>query len=133
MKDEMTSMSENKVWSLEDLSNGCRPIRCKWVFKTKRDAKGQVERYKERLVAKGYNQQEDIDFKESFSPVATKDSLCIIMAIVAHFDLDLHHMDVRKTFLNGDLVRMFTCLNLLALRKLVRNTWFVNSRNPFMV
>ena len=133
MKDEMTSMSENKVWSLEDLSNGCRPIRCKWVFKTKRDAKGHVERFKARLVAKGYSQQEDIDFKESFSLVATKDSLCIIMAIVAHFDLDLHHMDVRTTFLNGDLVRMFTCLNLLALRKLVRNTWFVNSRNPFMV
>ena len=40
MKDEMTSMSLNKVWSLVDLSNGCRPIRCKWVFKTKRDAKG---------------------------------------------------------------------------------------------
>ena len=56
MKDEMTSMSQNKVWSLVYLSDGCRPIGCKWVFKTKLDAKGQVERYKARLVAKGYNQ-----------------------------------------------------------------------------
>ena len=67
-------------------------------------AKGQVERYKVRLVAKGYNQREGIDFKETFSPVSTKDSLRIIMAIVAHFDLELHQMDVRITFLNGDLV-----------------------------
>ena len=43
MKDEMTSMSHNKVWSLVDLSDDCRPIRCKWVFKTKCDAKGHVE------------------------------------------------------------------------------------------
>ena len=78
------------MWNLVDLSNGCRPIRCKWVFKTKRDAKGQVERYKARLVAKGYSQQEGIDFKETFSPVSTKDSLLIIMAIVAHFDLEWH-------------------------------------------
>ena len=56
MKDEMTSMSHNKVWSLVDLPDGCRPIGCKWVFKTKCDVKGQVERYKARLVAKGYSQ-----------------------------------------------------------------------------
>ena len=74
------------------------------MFKTKHEAKGQVERYKSRLVAKDYNQQECIDFKETFSPVFTKDSLRIIMAIVAHFDLGLHHMDMRTTFLNGDLV-----------------------------
>ena len=55
-KDEMTSMSQNKVWSLVDLPYGCRSIGCKWMFKTKRDAKGQVERYKTRLVTKGYNQ-----------------------------------------------------------------------------
>ena len=82
-------MSKNKVWSLVDLPNGCRLIGCKWVFKTKCDSKGQVERYKARLVAKGYNQREVIDFKETFSPMSTKDSLLIIMVIVAHFDLEL--------------------------------------------
>ena len=88
-----------------DLLDGYTPIGCKWVFKTKREAKGYVERYKTRLVAKGYSQREGIDFKETFSPVSTKDSLCIIMAIVAHFDLELHQMDVRITFLNRDLVK----------------------------
>ena len=56
MKDDTTSTSQNKVRSLVDFPDGCRPIRCKWVFKTKRDAKGHVERYKTRLVAKGYSQ-----------------------------------------------------------------------------
>ena len=56
MKDEMTSMSQNKVWSLVDFPDGCRPIGFKWVFKTKREAKGHVERYKARFVAKGYSQ-----------------------------------------------------------------------------
>ena len=74
------------------------------MFKTKHDAKGHLERYEERLVAKSCNQREGIDFKETFSLVSTKDSLCIIMAIVAHFDLELHQMDVRTAFLNGDLV-----------------------------
>ena len=55
-------------------------------------------------MAKGYCKVEGVDFKETFSPVSTKDSLCIIMTIVAHFDLELHHMDVKTTFLNGDLV-----------------------------
>ena len=82
----------------------CIPIGCKWVFKTKRDAKGQLERYKARLVAKGYSQREGIDFKETFSPMSTQDSIRIIMAIVTHFDLELHQMDVRTTFLNRDLV-----------------------------
>ena len=57
MIDEMTSMSQNKMWSLVNLPDGCKPIGSKWVFKTKRDAKGQVERYRERILAKGYSQR----------------------------------------------------------------------------
>ena len=54
-------------------------------------------------MVKGYSQREGIDFKETFSLVSTKDSFRVIMAIVAHFDLELHQMDVKTTFLNGDL------------------------------
>ena len=104
MKDKMTSMLHNKMWSLVEFPDGCRPIGCKLGFKTKRNDKRQVERYEARLVAKGYNQREGINFKETFFPVSTKDSICIIMAIVAYFDLELHQMDVKTMFLNGDLV-----------------------------
>ena len=93
--------------SLVEFPDGCRPSGCKWVFKTKRDANEQVERYKTRLVAKGYSQRKGINFKETFFLVSTKDSLCIIMAIMTHFNLKWHQMDVRTTFLNGDLVEDF--------------------------
>jgi hypothetical protein len=54
-------------------------------------------------VAKGFTQRERIDYNEAFSPVSCKDSFRIIMALVAHYNLKLHQMDVKMTFLNGDL------------------------------
>ena len=71
--------------------------------KTKRDSQGNIERYKARLVAKGFTQKDGIDYKETFSPISKKDSFRIIMALVAHYDLKLHQMDVKTPFLNGDL------------------------------
>jgi hypothetical protein len=68
------------------------------------DSKGNIERFKERLVAKGFTQREGIDYTETFSPVSCKDSLKIIMALVAHYNLELHQMDVKTTFLNRDLL-----------------------------
>ncbi|CAL2256689.1 unnamed protein product [Prunus armeniaca] len=103
MKSELNSMEKNGVWKLVTLPQGCKPIGSKWVYETKLDSKGQIDRYKARLVAKGFTQKEGIDFNENFSPVSTKDSLRVIMALVAHFDLHLHQMDVKTAFLNGDL------------------------------
>ncbi|RVW67331.1 Retrovirus-related Pol polyprotein from transposon TNT 1-94 [Vitis vinifera] len=103
MKDEMNSMASNGVWNLVELPNGAKAIGCKWVFKTKKDSLGNIERYKERLVAKGFTQNEGIDYKKTFSPVSKKDSLRVIMTLVAHFDLELQQIDVKMTFLNGNL------------------------------
>ena len=103
MKEEMESMAKNKVWNLVELPKGVSTIGSKWLYKTKRDSSGNVERHKARLVAKGFTQKEGIDYHETFSPVSKKDSLRIIMALVAHFDLELHQMDVKTAFLNGDL------------------------------
>nr|KAJ0220159.1 hypothetical protein LSAT_V11C200069570 [Lactuca sativa] len=103
MNEEYKSMQDNKVWDLIPLPEGTKPIGCKWIFKTKRDSKGNVERHKARLVAKGYTQKEGIDFKETFSPVSTKDTFRLVMALVAHYNLELHQMDVKTAFLNGDI------------------------------
>ncbi|RVW23075.1 hypothetical protein VitviT2T_005480 [Vitis vinifera] len=103
MKDEMSSMKCNDVWDLVELLNGAKTIGCKWVFKTKKDSLDNIERYKVRLVAKGFTQKEGIDYTETFSLVSKKDSLRIILALVAHFDLELQQMDVKTTFLNGEL------------------------------
>ena len=99
MKDEIKSMSTNKVWDLVEIPNGAKIVDCKWVYKTKCDSKGNVERFKASLVAKGFTQREGIDYNETFSPVSTKDSFRIIMALTAHYDLELHQMDVKTAFL----------------------------------
>ena len=103
MEDEMRSMNTNKVWELEEIPKGAKTVGCKWVYKTKCGSKGNVQRYKARLVAKGFTQREGIDYNETFSPVSCKDSFRIIMALVAHYNLELHQMDVKTAFLNGDL------------------------------
>ena len=87
IKDEMSSMPQNKVWDLVNLPESCKPIGYKWVFKAKHNSRGKVERYKARLVAKGYGQREGIDYKGIFTLVSTKDSFQVIMEIVAYFDL----------------------------------------------
>ena len=102
MNEELKSMAHNGVWDLIELPNSCKPVSCKWVFKTKHDAKGNIERFKARLVAKGFTHKKGIDYKDTLSPVSKKDSLRIIMALVAHFDLELHQMDVKTAFLNGN-------------------------------
>ncbi|WVZ16658.1 hypothetical protein V8G54_009640 [Vigna mungo] len=103
MKVELKSTDNNKVWDLVELPKGSKRVGCKWVFKTKHDSKGNIERYKARLVSKGFTQKDGIDYKETFSPVSKKDSLRIVLALVAHYDLELHQMDVKTAFLNGDL------------------------------
>ena len=103
MKDELDSTKSNEVWDLVELPLGAKAIGCKWVYKTKRDSLGNIERYKTRLVAKGFTQKEGIDYTETFSHVSKKDSLCIILALITHFDLELQQMDVKMAFLICDL------------------------------
>ena len=102
MNEEYKFMQDNDVWDLVPLLEGTKPIGCKWIFKTKRDLKGDVERYKTCLVAKGFTQKEDIDFKETFTPVSTKDPFRTIMAL-AYFDIELHQMDVKTVLLNENI------------------------------
>ena len=103
MKDEMKFMQDNDVWDLIELLEGVKPICCEWIFKTKKDSKGNIERCKACLVAKGFTKKKDIDYKKTFSLMSSKDSFRTIMALLANFDLELHQMDVKTTFLNDDI------------------------------
>jgi hypothetical protein len=78
MEDKMRSMSSNRVWDLEEIPKGVKTVGCKWVYKTKCDSKGNIKRFKARLVARGFTHREGIDYTEIFSPVSCKDSLRII-------------------------------------------------------
>jgi len=103
MKSEMESMYTNQVWTLVEAPEGVKPIECKWVYKRKIGADGQVETYKARLVAKGFRQRQGIDFDETFSPVALLKSIRILLAIAAYYDYEIWQMDVKTAFLNGKL------------------------------
>ena len=103
MESEIDSMYVNQVWSLVDAPEGVNPIGCKWVYKKKIGADGQVETYKARLVAKGFRQKQGIDYEETFSPVAMLKSIRIMLAIAAYHDYEIWQMDVKTAFLNGFL------------------------------
>ena len=98
MKLEMDSMYSNQVWTLVDPPEGIKPIGCKWIFKKKTDMEGNVITYKARLVAKGYHQKQEVDYDETFSPVAMLKSIRILLAIAAHYDYEIWKMDVKTAF-----------------------------------
>jgi hypothetical protein len=103
MKEELSSIRDNKTWSLVELPRGHRAIGLKWVYKVKRDENGNIVKYKARLVAKGYVQQPGINFDEVFAPVARLESVRLLLAIAVHHGWGIHHMDVKSAFLNGEL------------------------------
>eukprot|EP01018_Ginkgo_biloba_P014417 Gb_10193 [translate_table: standard] len=104
MDEEMDSIRKNNTWDLVPLPKGKEAIGCRWVYKTKFWTNGIVDRHKDILVAKGYKQQEGIDYQETFSPVAKMITIRVIFALVAQCNWDIHQLDVKSTFLNGTLL-----------------------------
>ncbi|GJS96809.1 zinc finger, CCHC-type containing protein [Tanacetum coccineum] len=100
---ELDSINKNNTWTLTTLPPNQKAIGLKWVFKTKRDAKGNIIKYKARLVAKGYVQEQGIDFDEVFAPVARIETVRLILALAAYHGWQVHHLDVKSAFLHGDL------------------------------
>ena len=78
-------------------------VKCEWVFKTKFVADGSPLKYKETLVSKGYSQVHGIDNNETFAPVTKMDSIRLALAIAASKQWEVHHMDVKRAFINGDI------------------------------
>jgi len=85
------------------LLGGHRPITLKWVFKLKKDEQGVVIKHKARLVARGFVQQEGIDYDDAFAPVARMESVRVVLTLAAQEGWQVHHMDVKSAFLNSDL------------------------------
>lgn len=103
MQEEYNSFLSNNCWSLVDLPEGKRSVKCKWVFSKKRGLNGELLKYKARLVAKGCTQKYGVDYTETFSPVVRYSTIRILLAMAAQQDMEVEHMDVKTAFLNGNL------------------------------
>ena len=104
MNMEMETIEKNNTWVLMDLPPGHKPIGLKWVFKLKKDSEGNVVKHKARLVAKGYVQRKGIDYNEVFAPVARLETIRLLLALSAKEGWEVHHLDVKSAFLNGELL-----------------------------
>ena len=93
----------NETWEVVDRPYGCKPVGCKWVFKKKMRPDGTVEKYKARLVAKGYTQNEGEDYFDTYSLVARLTTIRVLISLAASYSLLIHQMDVKTTFLNGEI------------------------------
>ncbi|KAL6311666.1 hypothetical protein AAG906_022598 [Vitis piasezkii] len=100
---EIESIMHNHTWKLVDLPPGNKHLGCKWIFKKKMKPDGTIDKYKARLVAKGFKQKESLDFFDTYSPVTRITSIRVLIAIAALHNLEIHQMDVKTTFLNGEL------------------------------
>ncbi|KAL0344848.1 UNVERIFIED_CONTAM: Retrovirus-related Pol polyprotein from transposon TNT 1-94 [Sesamum radiatum] len=100
---EIESIMQNHTWELMDLPPGSTPLGCKWILKRKYKADGSIDKYKARLVAKRFKQKEGLDFFDTYSPVTRITSIRVLIAIAALYDLEIHQMDVKTAFLNGEL------------------------------
>eukprot|EP00253_Pinus_taeda_P031288 PITA_31288 len=103
MKDEMMALRKNGTWDMVELPKNRKTVGCKWVFKQKRGVNDTEDRYKVRLVAKGFSEKASIDFHEIFSPVVKIVSIRVVLALVALLDLELQQLNVKTAFLHGDL------------------------------
>ncbi|KAJ6917859.1 Retrovirus-related Pol polyprotein from transposon RE1 [Populus alba x Populus x berolinensis] len=96
-------IEKNQTWMLVNRPAHKKAIAVKWVYRTKFNADGSINKHKARLVVKGYAQMFGVDFFETFAPVARLDTIRMLFALAAQNDWTIHQMDVKSAFLNGYL------------------------------
>ena len=102
MKDEMDSLLGNQTWELTEFPKGKKALHNKWVYRIKNKHDGS-KRYKTRLVVKGFQQKKGIDYSKIFSPIVKMSTITLVLGMVAVENLHLEQLDVKTTFLHGDL------------------------------
>ncbi|CAM8972042.1 unnamed protein product [Rhodiola kirilowii] len=103
MNKEILALEANHTWILTELPSDKTLVDCKWIYKVKFNSDGSIERYKARLVARGFTQVEGLDYHETFAPVAKMTTVRCLLAIAAARHWPLHQLDVNNAFLHGSL------------------------------
>ena len=101
MREEIQTLRANKTWTLVPFHPSINVVGSLWVYKIKFQVDGNIERYKARLVTKGFTQQESIDYSETFSHVIKQATVKLIFSILVLRDWKIHQFDIHNTFLNG--------------------------------
>ena len=104
MKEELDALHKTRTWDLVDLPSREYAISCKWVYKIKTRLDGTIDRYKARLVARGFNQKYEIDYEETFGLVARLSSIMTLIVVFAARKWPLFQMGVKNAFLNVELL-----------------------------
>jgi len=100
MQEELDQFKRNEVWELVPRPKDKSIIGTKWVFKNKFDENKNIIRNKAKLVVKGYYQEEDIDFEESYASVARLEGIRMLLTFASHMNFMLYQMDVKGAFIN---------------------------------
>ena len=103
MEEEYNSLMKKNTWDLVPLPKGRKVVRCKWIYQTKFAADRSIDKHKAKLVAKGFSQVLGIDYTETFALVTKMNSIFLTLTIAIAQGWDVHQMDVKSAFLNGDL------------------------------
>ncbi|GKB38650.1 zinc finger, CCHC-type containing protein [Tanacetum coccineum] len=103
INDEMDSIIGNNTWVLADLPLRCKPLSFKWIFKRKLKVDGTIRKFKARLVILGFKQKSGICYFNTYAPVARISTVRLLIAMISIHSLSIHQMDVKTTFLNGEL------------------------------
>lgn len=103
MQEELNSIEKNETWELTDLPEDRKAVVSKWVFKLKMGEKGNIERFKARLVAQGFSQKFGVDYDEVFAPVIRNATFRLLMSTAGVRKYMVKHYDIKTAFLNGHL------------------------------
>lgn len=103
MEDELRSLEDRNTWVLVEKIENVKCIGSRWVYKVKTDPTGKIVKYKARLVAQGYNQKKDIDYFESYAPVASISTIRLLLTMSISQGWKVHHLDVKCAYLYGEL------------------------------
>ncbi|CAL8119105.1 unnamed protein product [Prunus armeniaca] len=103
MQEELKALDQHNTWRITKLPKGKKAVGCKWIYKLKFKSDGSIERHKARLVARGFTQTFEVDYKETFAPVAKMNTIRVLLSVAVNKGWPMYQMDLKNAFLHGDL------------------------------